>query len=238
MSRDDVNTRPSTVRASSLTERQAETLAAIRAHIERWGMPPSRNELAKTLGLKFHSSVDAHLKALARKGWVELIPSMDRGIRLLREGTPVLALDDVATVAAGNPMLAEEPGAATRMNNIESVWLRFEQTPDYLVVVQGDSMNRVGLKSGDMVAIRQDPDPREGDVVIARIGPDITLKRYHRTHAGGIELQPQSTNPEHETICVDPASEDFEIVGVVIGAIIGPPRDETDDAAAARQMDA
>ena len=237
MSRDRVTTRPSTVRASNLTERQAETLGAIRAHIDRWGMPPSRNELAKMLGLKFHSSVDAHLKALARKGWVELIPSMDRGIRLLREGTPILALDDVPTVAAGNPMLAEEPGTAARMNNIESVWLRFEQTPDYLVVVQGDSMNRVGLKSGDMVAIRQDPDPREGDVVIARIGSDVTLKRYHRTQTGVIELQPQSTNPEHKTLYVEPDNEDFEIVGVVVGAIIGPPRDATDDATATRQMD-
>ena len=106
MSRDNVNTRPATVKSWYLTERQTKTLAAIRAHIERWGMPPSRNELARTLGLKFHSSVDAHLKALARKRWIELIPTMDRGIRLLREGTPVLALDDVPTVAAGNPMLA------------------------------------------------------------------------------------------------------------------------------------
>ena len=124
------------------------------------------------------------------------------------------------------------------MNKIESVWLRFEQTPDYLVVVQGDSMNRVGLKSGDMVAIRQDPDPREGDVVIARIGPDITLKRFHRTQAGVIELQPQSTNPEHKTLYVEPDNEDFEIVGVVIGAIIGPSRDETDDARTNREMNA
>ena len=238
MLRDRVTMRPSTVRASNLTERQAETLEAIRAHIEKWGMPPSRNELARTLGLKFHSSVNAHLKALARKGWVELIPSMDRGIRLLREGTPILALDDVPTVAAGNPMLAEESEAATRMNNIEAVWLRFDQTPDYLVVVQGDSMNKVGLKSGDVVAIRQHPDPREGDIVIARIGSDVTLKRYHRAQAGVIELQPQSTNPEHETLYVEPDNEDFEIVGIVVGAIIGPPRDETDNASASRQMDA
>ena len=230
--------RPSTVRASDLTERQVETLEAIRSHIERWGMPPSRNELARTLGLKFHSSVDVHLKALARKGWVELIPSMDRGIRLLREGTPILALDDVPAVSAGNPTPAEELETATRMNNIKAVWLRFEQTPDFLVVVQGDSMNRVGLKSGDMVAIRQIPEPREGDVVIARIGTDVTLKRYHRTLAGVIELRPQSTNPEHKTICVKPDKEDFEIVGVVVGAIVGSPRDQVDDARGARQIDA
>ena len=163
---------------------------------------------------------------------------MDRGIRLLRDGAPILALDDVPTVAAGNPRLAEETRPTKRMNTIESVWRRFEQTPDYLVIVQGDSMDRVGLKSGDVVAIRHHPDPREGDVVIARIGPDITLKRFHRTQTGMIELQPQSTNPEHKTLYVEPDNEDFEIVGIVVGAIIGPPRDETDDVAAARQMDA
>ena len=238
MSRNTVNTRPATVKSWVLTERQTEALDAIRAHIKRWGMPPSRNELARTLGLKFHSSVDAHLKALAKKGWIELIPTMDRGIRLLRDGAPILALDDVPTVAAGNPRLAEETRPTKRMNTIESVWRRFEQTPDYLVIVQGDSMDRVGLKSGDVVAIRHHPDPREGDVVIARIGPDITLKRFHRTQTGVIELQPQSTNPEHKTLYVEPDNEDFEIVGIVVGAIIGPPRDETDDVAAARQMDA
>ena len=215
------NMRRSALKAAGLTERQAETLEAIRVHIDRWGMPPSRSELGRVLGLKYHSSVAAHLRALARKGWVELIPSKDRGIRLLREGTPILNLDEVLTVAAGTPpMLAKEHGAPARMNNIESLWLRFEQSPDYLVIVEDDSMNQHWLKSGDMVAIRQNVDPQDGDLVIARIGPDITLKHYHRVDAHRIELQPKSTNPEHKTICVDQTSEDFEVVGIVIGAII------------------
>ena len=216
------------LRQRKLTKRQVETLQAIRAHIKEWGMPPTRIQLARTLGVKSDSTATAHLAALERRGYVELLPGQDRGIRLLREGTPILALDDIAKGATGNATTPQAPAATTRMASIDAVWLRFEHTPDYLVVVDGDSMNRVGLKSGDMVAVRKNPDPREGEVVIARTGSNVTLRRYHRTEAGRIELRPESTNPEHKTLHVDPDNEDFEIAGVVVGAIIGPPGSETD----------
>ena len=108
----------------------------------------------------------------------------------------------------------------------QTLWARFEQTPDYFLGVRGDSMDRVGIKDRDVVAVRTDPDVREGDIVIARIGTEITMKRYHRERTTGqIELQTESTNPEHEAIRLT-EDTDCEIVGVVVGAIIGTPRGE------------
>ena len=212
------------MKARELTERQAETLGAIRNHIRQHGMPPSRTELGEALGLRYTSAVEAHLRALARKGWLELRPQQNRGIKLLREGMPVLDFEDVPRVTAGRPILAEEEAGGNRLHDFTGVCNQFETTPDYFVRVEGDSMDRVGFRTGDMVAVQRNPEPREGDVVIARIGSDVTLKRYHRASAKCIELQPESTNSEHEVLRVDPRTEDFEIVGVVVGAIIGPPR--------------
>lgn len=216
-----------------LTERQAQTLEAIRDHIRRHGEPPSRSELAKALGLKHQTAVDTHLQALQRKAWIELVPGTARGIRILRDELRVYEFDDVPIVPAGNPMLAEEP--QPQLHTMGRLLCRFEQTPDYFVVVRGDSMDRTGIKNGDIVAVRRNPDPREGDMVIARIGTDITLKRYHRGE-GVIELQPESTNTEHQTMRMDPET-DFEIVGVVVGAIIGTQRDSETFPHAAEKYD-
>lgn len=213
-----------TVKARALTDRQERTLTAIRDYIAKHGIPPSRPELGEMLGLKYPTSVEGHLRALAKKGWIELKESQNRGIKLLREGKPVLELDEIPIVTAGNPILAEEAHDLPRLKDFAGMCEEFETTPDYFVRVRGDSMEQIGFRSGDMVAVQRNPEPEEGDVVIARIGPDVTLKRYHRAGQECIELQPESTNPEHETIRINPTTEDFEIVGVVVGAIIGTPR--------------
>ena len=212
------------MKGSQLTERQSQALQVIRSHLKHRGVPPSRSELAKEMGITNPSSVDKHLNALARKGWVELYPSVERGIRLLREGAPLLDQDELPAVTAGPPILAEESTEPTRLNDFDSFSRQFEARPDYFVRVKGDSMDKVGFRTGDIVAVRLQPEARDGDMVVARIGPEITLKRYHRRKEGDIELQPESSNPEHEAIRIDPYTSDFEIVGIVVGAIIGTTR--------------
>ena len=216
------------VKGNELTERQSEALNVIRRHIKRRGVPPSRSELASELGLTNPSAVDGHLNALAKKGWVELLPSVERGIRLLREGAPILNPEQLPAVTAGNPIVAEYSQEPKRLNDFDSFSNQFESRPDYFVRVQGDSMDKVGFKTGDVVAVRRHPVPQDGDVVVARIGDEITLKRYRRTGKCTIELQPESNNPEHNAIVIDPLTEDFEIVGIVVGAIIGTRRQQSE----------
>ena len=212
------------VKGTELTSRQSETLEIIRRHIKIRGVPPSRAELAAEMGMSTPSGVDKHLMALARKGWVELHASVERGIQLLREGAPLLEDGDMPEVTAGTPILAEERREPKRLNDFDSFSEQFDETPDYFVRVRGDSLDKVGLQSGDVVAVRRETQARDGDLVVARIGQDVTLKRFHRKRAGVVELQPQSTNPEHRTIRIDARTVDAEIVGVVVGAIVGSRR--------------
>ena len=211
------------MKAVKLTERQGRALDLIRRHLKMRGIPPSRSELAHGLGVRHQASVDQVLSALARKGWLKLLPGVDRGMRLLREGAPVLDPDQLPEVAAGPPIVAEEQ-APPRLHDYDSVVEQFESRPDYYLRVTGDSLDKVGFHTGDVVAVKRTPEANDGDVVVARIGPEIVLKRYCRKSQTRIELQPESTNPEHEPIVIEPQTEDFEIIGVVVGAIVGARR--------------
>ena len=187
-------------------------------------MAPTRIELAEAMNLTNPSAVNGHLSALARKGWIAVAPSVERGIRLLREGMPILDAEHLPAVAAGTPSAFEECRNLPRLNDLESIIRQFEARPDYLVRVQGDSMDRIGFASGDIVAIHRQPEARDGDVVLARIGQEVTLKRYQRIAEDQVELQPVSSNPEHKAISIGPTTEDAEIVGIVVGAIVGSRR--------------
>ena len=209
------------MRGDVLTDRQQEVLDRIREHVQEWGMPPSRSELARALGLAFASAVNHHLKALERKGWIQLTRGRDRGIQLLREGAPVFDPADLPSVAAGTPVLADESQASFRVP--EMLARRIHPRADFYVVARGDSMELLGYRSGDILAVQRQPNPRSGDVVIARIGSEITLKCLQRARETGIELHPRSTNPEHRPIVIDERAEDWEILGVVVGAMVGAP---------------
>ena len=211
------------MKGEELTERQQRTLDVIRRHIRIRGIPPSRSELARELGMRHQASVDLQLSALARKNWVKILPNVDRGIQLLREGAPLLDPDQLPEVAAGAPIVAEER-PLPRLNDFDSFAGQFESRPDLFLRVQGDSLDRVGFSTGDVVGVRRAPEANDGDLVVARIGQEIVLKRFHRRSSDVIELQPESTNPEHKPIRIDRQTEDFEIVGVVVGAIIGTRR--------------
>ena len=212
------------MQGASLTERQSDALEAIRTSVRDRGFAPSHIEIAKAMGLEHSSAVEGHLKALARKGWIEIERSVDRGIRLLREGIPILDTEHLPAVAAGAPRTIEECRNLPRLNDLESIIGQFESRPDYFVRVEGDSLDAAGFASGDIVAVRKQPEANNGDIVLARIGQTATLKRYQRLNEDTVEFQPVSTNPEHEPICVDEHTADVAIVGVVVGAIIGTRR--------------
>ena len=140
--------------------------------------------------------------------------SQSGGIQLLREGAPLLDPDQLPEVRAGTPIVAEDQPAPPRLNDFESFSGQFEGRPDYFLRVQGDSLDKVGFRTGDLV--------------VARIGQEIVLKRYRCVSKSVVELQPESTNPEHQPIRIDAQSDDVEIVGVVLGAVVGGRRGESE----------
>ena len=205
------------MKATALSEGQMRTLEAIREHIRREGQAPSRREIAKAIGVKHQQSVDMHLQGLQRKGWITLQPGTHRGITIVRDEFNIHGV--IPVVPAGTPMLAEDGQPEPEMAQVHTLLGTFDGRPDYFLTVRGDSMDRIGITDGDMVAVRRSPVADEGDLVIARIGSDITLKRYHEG-PDSIELQPDSTNPEHQPIRFEDET-DCEIVGIVVGAIVG-----------------
>ena len=206
-----------------LTRRQTEVLTWIKDYLREHGYPPSRAELANGLGLSDASCVTGHLNALADQGWIELRPKIGRGIRVLnRDDLPVIG--PLAEVAAGEPILAESH-IVCRLPPVLAD--RFQPRPDYFLTVAGDSMNRTGLNAGDIVAIHKTPTANNGQVVVARFGDEVTLKRFVRVDDRHIELRPESTNPEHKIMKLDLAKHILDIDGIAVGALIGTIQDTT-----------
>ena len=195
---------------TTLTERQAEILDLIRGAIEETGMPPTRAEIAQTLGFRSANAAEEHLRALARKGVIELVPGASRGIRLVEEdqGLPV-----VGKVAAGHPILAQQ--------NIERHYRMdpalFRPKAHYLLTVQGMSMRDAGILDGDLLAVHRTPEVRNGQIIVARLNDDeVTVKRY-RQRGPEVWLLPE--NPDFEPIHVDLRTQHMVIEGVVVGVI-------------------
>jgi repressor LexA len=209
--------------ASKLTERQQQILDLIRQAVARTGFPPTRAEIAQALGFRSPNAAEDHLKALARKGAIELTAGASRGIRL-KENRPEggqaelpmpalaqLVLPLIGRVAAGSPILAAEH--IERDVGVDPAL--FAQRPDYLLKVRGMSMRDVGILDGDLLAVKKTSDAREGQIVVARIDEDVTVKRLHR-QGGRIELLPE--NPDFEPIIVQPG-QDFALEGIAVGLI-------------------
>ena len=212
------------MKGQNLTDRQKAVLDTIRSHIKRRGIPPTRAELAKELQIANQAGVDRYLGVLEKKGWLRLFPGVERGIHLLREGAPLFDVEELPEVAAGNPRPPGYYPEPKRLHDLDTFSEGFESKPSYFLKVTGDSMDLAGFKSGDIVAVREGGDAQNGDIVVARIGEEITLKRFYRPNEySNIELQPVSSNDEHDTINVDEQT-DFEISGIVVGAIIGTRR--------------
>lgn len=197
---------------NKLTTRQAEVLEFIKSYIEEIGYPPTRADIAKELGFKSANASEEHLKALARKGAIEMIPGTSRGIKLpesKNEGLPI-----IGRVAAGIPILAEE--------HIEDYCQLpasfFSPSADYLLQVCGDSMIECGIMDGDLLAVHRTQNVNNGDIVVARIEDEVTVKRFKRSRSKHqVTLLPE--NKDYSPIEVDLRHQDFEIEGLGVGVI-------------------
>ena len=212
-----------------LTARQQQILDLIQSAIARTGAPPTRAEIASELGFRSANAAEEHLQALARKGVIELVSGTSRGIRLRSEalrsinesrvkqyslplpGLAQLALPLIGRVAAGSPILAQEHVDQTYY--VENSL--FQRRPDYLLKVRGMSMRDAGIMDGDLLAVQATREARSGQIIVARLGDDVTVKRLRRT-GRAIELLPE--NPDYPVIRVEPG-EPFEIEGLAVGLI-------------------
>ncbi|MFT6310992.1 MAG: repressor LexA [Porticoccus sp.] len=193
-----------------LTARQSEVLELIKRHIEDSGMPPTRADIAKELGFKSANAAEEHLRALARKGAIEMIAGASRGIRLPESnGIPI-----VGYVAAGYPVLAEEH--VDDYCDIAPSF--FSPRADFFLRVRGESMQDVGIMEGDLLAVHKTHEANNGDIVVARVDDEMTVKRLHKTRSKHlINLEPE--NPEFNTIEVDLREQEFSIEGISVGVI-------------------
>jgi repressor LexA len=213
-----------------LTERQQQILDLVQSVIQRTGSPPTRAEIAAELGFRSPNAAEEHLQALARKGVIELLGGTSRGIRLRPDTLAALnesrgrqfalplpslsqlTLPLVGRVAAGSPILAQEHVDHTY--TVEASM--FPRRPDYLLKVRGMSMRDAGILDGDLLAVQRSKEAKNGQIVVARIGDDVTVKRFRRTRQG-IELIAE--NPEYQTIVVRPEETTFELEGLAVGLI-------------------
>ncbi|HEC18257.1 MAG TPA: repressor LexA [Gammaproteobacteria bacterium] len=193
-----------------LTKRQQQVLDMIRDFIEEYNMPPTRVEIAEAMGFRSANAAEDHLKALLNKGAIEMYAGSSRGIRIVEDeaqGLPV-----VGRVAAGNPILAEE--------NIEDHYKVdaevFYPAADYLLRVKGMSMRDVGILNGDLLAVHRTRQATSGQIVVARVGDEVTVKRFRR-RGNKVRLLPE--NDDFEPIEVDLRDEDFAIEGLAVGVI-------------------
>lgn len=195
-----------------LTPRQREILELIQSFIEEFGMPPTRAEIARQLGFKSANAAEEHLRALQKKGVLELVPGASRGIQLKDSLREQLGLPLVGRVAAGSPILAEEH-IETHYRMDPSL---FNPKPHYLLRVHGMSMKNAGILDGDLVAVHRTPEVRSRQIVVARVDDEVTVKRY-RQDGSLVWLLPE--NEEFEPIQVNLAEQAMVIEGVVVGVI-------------------
>ncbi len=201
----------------ALTERQSEILKLIRELVEVSGYPPTRAEIAERMGFKSVNAAEQHLRALEKKGAIEIAEGASRGIRV-RDARPagrsgrLLELPVVGRVAAGSPILAEEhlQGSYQVDPNL------FTPRADYLLRVRGMSMRDAGILEGDLVAVHRTEEARTGQVVVARLGDEVTVKRLRR-RGHLVQLLPE--NPDFEPIEVDLRRDALTIEGLAVGVI-------------------
>ena len=202
----------STTELRPLTKRQQQIYDLIKAKIQDTGMPPTRAEIAKYFGFKSANAAEEHLKALAKKGYIEMLAGTSRGIRLVEEMLEAEGLPLIGRVAAGEPILAQE--------HIEEHYKMdgklFHPAADYLLRVNGESMKDIGILDGDLLAVHQTTEVKNGQVVVARVENDVTVKRFKRE---GNIVYLHAENEDFSPIKVDLANQEFTIEGIAVGII-------------------
>ena len=195
-----------------LTSRQQEILDLIKRCIEETGYPPTRAEIAKACGFKSANAAEDHLKALARKGAIEMVPGASRGIRVPEQLS--LGLPLIGHVAAGYPVLAEEH--IDDYCDIKPEF--FSPAADFLLKVRGESMKDAGILEGDLLAVHKTNDAKNGQIVVARIDDELTVKRLQKSASRSkLELLPE--NEDFDTIHVNLQTQEFAIEGIAVGVI-------------------
>ena len=203
-----------------LTERQAEILRLVRELTEVSGFPPTRAEIARSMGFRSVNAAEQHLRALEKKGAIEIMSGASRGIRVLdsRPSSRVgrlMELPVIGRVAAGSPMLAE----AHLQGRYQLDPNLFTPRADYLLKVRGMSMRDAGILDGDLLAVHRTHEARSGQIVVARLADEVTVKRYRR-RGNAVQLLPE--NPDFEPIEVDLRRDSLEIEGIGVGVIRSP----------------
>ena len=195
---------------NNLTPRQSQVLEIVKQHIDRTGYPPTRAEIAKVLGFRSANAAEEHVKALARKGALEVVPGTSRGIRLTEQpGLPV-----VGRVAAGQPVLAEQHIE----DHVDLAADFFRPRASYLLRVRGDSMAGAGILHGDLLAVHKTPEARSGQIIVARVEDEVTVKRLRRTRSqASLTLLPE--NEDHAPIEVDLRRQSFAVEGLCVGVL-------------------
>ena len=203
-----------------LTDRQAEILRLIRELTEVSGFPPTRAEIARSMGFRSVNAAEQHLRALEKKGVIEIMAGASRGIRVL-DSRPsarlgrLMELPVIGRVAAGSPMLAE----AHLQGRYQLDPNLFTPRADYLLRVRGMSMRDAGILDGDLLAVHRTHEARSGQIVVARLADEVTVKRYKR-RGNTVQLLPE--NPEFEPIEVDLRRDQLAIEGIGVGVIRSP----------------
>ena len=191
-----------------LTQRQAEILKLIQSFVEDTGFPPTRSDIARALNFKSTNAAEDHLRALERKGHIKISRGTSRGIQLLKNsGLPV-----VGRVAAGQPILSEEH-IQTRVQVEQSL---FKPVADYLLKVKGSSMRDIGIQDGDLLAVHASKEARSGQVIVARINQEVTVKRLKRKNK---EIWLEAENPDFSNISINGERDEFAIEGIAVGII-------------------
>jgi repressor LexA len=196
-----------------LTARQAEILELIRLAIRRTGMPPTRAEIATTLGFRSANAAEEHLRALARKGFIELLPGASRGIRVLGDdASQAPGLPVIGRVAAGQPLLAVE--------HIEDHYAVdpgvFRPRADYLLRVKGLSMRDAGILDGDLLAVHATREASNGQIIVARLEDEVTVKRFRQR---GSRVRLLAENPDFEPLEIDLKHQELVIEGLGVGVL-------------------
>lgn len=205
-----------------LTARQEEILGLISDAIARSGLPPTRAEIATRLGFASANAAEEHLRALARKGYVELTPGTSRGIKLAKQlSLPLQSLQQltlplIGRVAAGSPILAIEHVE----KQVPCDPSLFDKGADYLLKVRGMSMKNAGILDGDYLAVKKTAEVRNGEIVVARIEDEVTVKRWSQTKGPqGVKIELIAENPDFKNIIVDPRRDEISIEGLAVGLI-------------------
>lgn len=202
--------------SNELTRRQQDIFHFIRTRIAEEGMPPTRAEISAAFGFASPNAAESHLRALAQKGVIRLESGSARGIRLVQEAhaeTEAQGLPLVGRVAAGSPILAAEH--VQRYLPVDPAM--FSPRADYLLQVRGLSMIDAGILEGDLLAVHRCSDARDGQIVVARVEDEVTVKRLQRRGQGMVELQAE--NPDFKPILIDTRSQPLIIEGLAVGLI-------------------